>query len=386
MIDFNLDENCYGCGACSSICPMDAIKMTFNKEGFLMPEVDAAKCISCGQCDKVCISYTKGGQLGREKEAFLYVNPDPKVLGNSASGGAFGALAKLVLNMGGFVCGCVFNENMRAVHIVSNRWEDIVRMQGSKYVQSDISECYDTIKMLLSKGLVVLFSGTPCQCEAVKKVLKNKNGNEYLYTVAVICHGVPSPKVWELWKNQIEMEEHSHLLYANHRAKGKCYNLPESLYKFANGKVIKMATYLEDLYCFAFSTDVFLRNTCYHCHFKGDNVTADVIIGDYFDFANPDRHKDGVSVLIVNTDKAHYMFDNMTQSLEKIALKDIIKNNGALIQSVPYNSKRTQFFDDLEIYGIAAAIKRNIPIQKFYIKRLLYKIRLFDKIKKLKGR
>ena len=172
MIDFNFCKNCYGCGVCSNVCPENAIEMKQDENGFIMPMIDKIKCISCGLCDKMCPALASKEAGGNGKDVFLYVNPDRETLKTSASGGAFGALAKTILDRNGYICGCVFDNNMKAEHIVSNSWSDVYRMQGSKYVQSDITQCFDKVKQLIKQNKYVLFSGTPCQCAAMKKAVQ----------------------------------------------------------------------------------------------------------------------------------------------------------------------------------------------------------------------
>lgn len=385
MIDFDFDENCYGCGACANACPVNAIEIKQDMKGFMMPAVNLELCISCRRCNKVCIAESSRTVKSKgDKDAYLYVNPDLKTLQCSASGGGFSMLAKIILEHNGYVCGCVFDKDMRARHIVSNDWNDIIRMQGSKYVQSDITCCYDKILEYLRKETYVLFCGTPCQCAAIQASVQGQKGESYLYTGAIICHGVPSPRVWESWKEYLERKVNSSMVYANHRVKGKNYNTPESLYKFENGKSLKMATYLEDLYCFAFSMDVFLRNTCYRCGYKLNKTTADVIMGDYFDFAENNKYRNGVSSVIINTERADAMFGEGLKSAERIDISSVIEKNRALIESVPNNPKRERFFEELGNSGVETAIKHNIPYRKFIIKKVLHRIHFFETLRKVK--
>lgn len=385
MIDFNFCKNCYGCGVCSNVCPENAIEMKQDENGFIMPMIDKIKCISCGLCDKMCPALASKEAGGNGKDVFLYVNPDRETLKTSASGGAFGALAKTILDRNGYICGCVFDNNMKAEHIVSNNWSDVYRMQGSKYVQSDITQCFDKVKQLIKQNKYVLFSGTPCQCAAMKKAVQFMSEKTYLFTVAIICHGVPSPKVWKLWKESMEKRQKSPMIYANHRTKGKNYNTPQSCYEFENGTVCRMATYLEDLYCYAFSTDLFLRNSCYNCRYKGDHIDSDVIIGDFFDFQEVERYKEGVSVLILKNQKAREMFYELTYAAKPISYEAVVEKNGALVKSIPYNTKRDSFFSELDKVGVVKAVRNNISLAKFYTKKILYEAQLFEKLKKIKG-
>ena len=386
MVDFDFEKRCYGCGVCATVCPVDAITMKPNPNGFLIPVISKEKCVSCNRCERVCIELHQNHieENAYKRKSFLCVNPDTEVLKRSASGGAFGILAEIMIQHGGYVCGCVFDENMKAVHIVTNKKRDIERMHGSKYVQSDTSECYDTIKSLLRKNMPVLFCGTPCQCAATQSLAREEKREDFLYTGAIICHGVPSPKVWNRWKLYLEGKMKSSMIYANHRVKGSNYNTPESMYIFENGKSLRKATYLEDLYCYAFSTDIFLRNSCYRCEYKGKHITADVIIGDYFDFNHSEDYSEGVSSVIIGTEKGKSMFSKISKIGKRIDVLDVIDKNQALIRPAALNEHRQSFFEELDKNDIVTAIKHNVPYGKFILKSFLHKIKLFDKIRSIK--
>ena len=153
-----IEQNCSGCTACTFTCPYNAIKMESNQHGFLIPVVDNESCIDCGLCIKVCPQQNikennKNNQT--EKKAYGFINMNDDIRSNSTSGGFFLALAKQFIDCGGYVCGCVLDE-FEVKHIVTTDWNAIKRMQGSKYVQSDIAECFPKIAELLVKGSSVL--------------------------------------------------------------------------------------------------------------------------------------------------------------------------------------------------------------------------------------
>ena len=195
-------KSCCGCTACMSVCPANAIKMISDSEGFYIPQTDGKNCIECGACVRVCPTEKKTSEehdSGRLIQAFAakYVND---IRSDSASGGLFPALAKYVLeNKNGWVCGCVLNqESLMPEHIVSNNWLDVQRMQDSKYVQSNMQDCYSRIGELLKKNQMVLFSGTSCQIAGLYSFLDAKRiRKDSLMTVDFFCHGVPSPQIWK---------------------------------------------------------------------------------------------------------------------------------------------------------------------------------------------
>lgn len=193
VINFDFENNCYGCRNCENICPKKAIKMINNEEGFIIPKIDYEKCIDCGLCTQKCPYLHNNQETLMKRKWYGGYLKDEKERMQSTSGGMFTALANWFLDNDGYVCGCVWNEELEATHIITNKIKDIQRMRGSKYVQSNLNSCVLEIKKLLAHHKV-LFTGTPCQVAAIKKYNEN---NENLYTMALICEGVSSPKVWK---------------------------------------------------------------------------------------------------------------------------------------------------------------------------------------------
>ena len=195
MLDFGKDK-CCGCNACEFVCPKDAISMVRDEYGFRYPKIDEDKCISCGLCEKICAFQDKQTKVTKQTYASINLNSEQK--GKSSSGGIFAALAEQFIRNGGYVCGSEFkvsNNNANISHCVINSVEDICRLQGSKYVQSNL-DCLSEINELLKKNKKILFSGTPCQVAQIQKLFKKYS--DQLYTIDIICHGVPNQK----WFNE----------------------------------------------------------------------------------------------------------------------------------------------------------------------------------------
>ena len=171
MLDFDLLKDCYGCGACVNVCPRGAVHMTQAADGSYIPEIDEARCIGCGRCDRVCIHQHADKNhtpLGKEG-CYAAYQLDTQARKASASGGMFFPLAQEMLRQGGYVCGCVWNEQMDAVHIVSNKLEDVERMRSSKYVQSDIGNCLATVRGLLKAGTPVMSAARPASARRARQ-------------------------------------------------------------------------------------------------------------------------------------------------------------------------------------------------------------------------
>lgn len=157
--------------------------------GHLYPAIDNTKCVDCGLCKKVCPS---NHQQTKSTPTLAYAGWDKNEdeYKSSTSGGAASALSRYIIRQGGVVYGCEMSLDLDVRHIRVENEEDIIKLKGSKYVQSSIRECLKDIKKELRQGKKVLFIGTPCQVAAVKSVVGNNDSN--LYTVDLICHGVPS--------------------------------------------------------------------------------------------------------------------------------------------------------------------------------------------------
>ena len=188
-------EQCCGCGACANKCPKQAISMLPNHEGFLHPVVDAEKCVECGACEKACPGLHPAYNENALKEALVLQHKSDAIRYQSTSGGAFTAIAEEVIRRGGIVFGAVMTEDLRVVHGSVETMEDLARFRNSKYVQSEIGDCYSHVKHLLNEGRWVCFSGTPCQINGLIKFL----GKDYerLVTVDVVCKSVPSPLIFK---------------------------------------------------------------------------------------------------------------------------------------------------------------------------------------------
>ncbi|MBO5852165.1 MAG: Coenzyme F420 hydrogenase/dehydrogenase, beta subunit C-terminal domain, partial [Clostridia bacterium] len=186
---------CSGCSACLHICPKNSISMEPDKNGFLRPVIDETKCTNCGLCKKTCPVLNKKEQQEKNVQAYAVINKDEGVRKDSSSGGVFTQIAKYVLSKNGVVFGALFDENFKVKHAYIESENDLIKLQKSKYVQSEIGVTYKEAKNFLDQGRFVLFTGTPCQIGGLQAYLKKPYDN--LITQDFICHGVPSPKVWK---------------------------------------------------------------------------------------------------------------------------------------------------------------------------------------------
>lgn len=297
----------------------------------------------------------------------------------SQSGGIFSVLAKFVLLKGGIVYGCSLENEKNIIHIRISNIDELIKLKGSKYVQSDIKNCYKKIMDDLIAGKVVLFSGTPCQTEAIKKYLICKKvQTKNLILVDIICHGVPSPGVW---KDYLDYLEKKYGQVKNYNFRNKKFGWKSSISTFnSNEKEIIDQSYTT-LYYYHFIS----RESCFNCHFKNLNRKSDITIGDSWSAPNHKLDEDfldskGVSLVIVNTMKGMKIFENC---LDELCIKKIKMDNylqPALCKNYDIPKNREKFWKDYKKKNMGYILWRyggnNIfKKMKRIIKKIINKLR-----------
>lgn len=292
-------NECCGCTACFSKCPQKAIKMIDDKEGFKYPIVDPAKCVECGICLQTC-DFRKATHIHCSEtplKAYAIKNLNDQVRSESRSGGAFSALTDVIIEKNGCVFGAVLDDNFTVRHVMSENIQERNKLRGSKYVQSDLGNIFENVRNELKKGRIVGFSGTGCQIAGLKSYL----GKDYenLYTFDIVCHGVPSPKVW---KDYVEfLNKKGKLTDFNFRDKAILgWDMHIESYKINGVKKISRN------YAKLFSSDNILRESCFECKYANLKRSGDFTLADFWGI---DKHyksfndNKGVSLLLVNSQK-----------------------------------------------------------------------------------
>lgn len=333
---------CSGCGCCEYVCPRDAVSMVSDEEGFKRPVIDPDKCVECGLCQKKCpVNTTKETE---HTAAYVGFAKDKALRKSSSSGGVFGLLARSVISEGGVVFGAGFGEELRVVHKAAVNEEQLSELRGSKYVQSDVGNAYTEVAEALSAGKRVLFSGTPCQCAAVKALFGDR---ENLLLVDVICHGTPSPLLWERFIS----DEFEAPVSASFRDKGLGWE------EFSMKVVAKERTYscsrYKDPYLRLFLKNVALRPSCYSCTWKGSKYTSDITLLDFWGVSTHYPHMNdnkGTSGVVVRGEKGEKAINAIKSEgiFEAADMKSISRVNPAYYISTAYNDGREEFFEDLK--------------------------------------
>ncbi len=383
--------NCCGCGACAEVCPKNCIKLTHNNEGFLKAEINANLCINCGLCLKACpINAT--GNFNTTISAFHGYNNDEKVKSNSTSGGIFYEIAKSVILNDGVVYGAAYKNDLSIGHVRVDNITDLVRLQGSKYAQSTVNKCYSDIKTDLEDGKTVLFSGTPCQVAAVNNLFKSQFAAQLL-TVDLICHGVPSQKLFTDYIKYIEKSKKSKIKSYQFRCKEKStdfisYNTKIVFLKAKNPKTI-IIDGNEDPYVLRFLSNSLQNNICFECPFSTESRCSDITLGDFWGFekAFPEKEnigKKGISLILVNSSLGADLVDNISNvTRKKIQRDDYIAYNSHLTKPATKNNQRDILYNHYAESGFTKTFYNKYFLPHKY-KEYILKRRIWRLIKWIK--
>jgi len=352
---------CTGCGACFNVCPAGAIGMRADAEGFLTPQIDESLCTNCGLCAKVCPAMTPPKFNGEPEFAYAVWASD-EIRFNSSSGGMFTLLANSIFDRGGYVAGAAYADNFKVKHILISKSEDLDKLRNSKYVQCDTGEIFKEVKAALEAGAPVLFSGCPCQVAGLYGYLGKEYSN--LITADIICHGAPSPLALEKF---LEIRERGRKIDAVHfRNKAKTGWSTTTLIEFDNGAEYR-GDWQSCTYFQAFLSGLSTRRSCGVCAYAKSQRVADFTLGDFWNihFYNADYDdKKGTSLVLVNTEKAAALFDELKPQMklcEPVPISFAQKYNMQLSEPEKSHNKRAQFFKLMHEMSFDAAVHLTLP-------------------------
>lgn len=358
---------CTGCSACQAICPTKAIKMQKNDEGFLVPVVDYDKCKNCGLCLKKCI--VKNPTYDNKSTPNCYsLMADTELRMKSSSGGAFSVFAEYIIDQGGFVCGAAYTEKFEVKHIIINKKEELSKLRGSKYMQSEIGNIYFEIKKLLENNELVLFTGMPCQIAGIQAYLDKKYNN--LYTVDLLCHGMTSSTVFEKYrKDVLANKEIERLEFKAKEPWG--WHAGVNAY-FKDGS--KYSQPLEkDPFFIAYLRSISKNTACGECPSSSLPRQGDITIGDFWGIHKCDPEmfdNKGTSVVLVNNEKGQQLFELAHKNTVKVKeekLSDAIKGNQPIKRPFKMHKYRDAFFkhmNEISFERLTDGCKNNTLAEK----------------------
>jgi coenzyme F420-reducing hydrogenase beta subunit len=387
---FDKKEDCCGCTACKNICPTNAIVMVSDQEGFLYPYINQELCIDCGKCRKVCPFQNIINVDDKLDESLIYAikHKNLETRMESTSGGVYTAISNYTLDKSGTVYGAKFDDNFHVVHSRAVNLKERNEFRGSKYVQSDLKDVFDQIQHELRTGQNVLFTGTGCQVAGLRKFITDTRTNiDRLVTNDIVCHGTPSPLLWDDYLKFIQKNNILKSYTFRHKEKGwHGYNVKA---EYENGKCKINTTELKG-YANLFSSNLTLRPSCYNCKFANLDRTSDIMMGDFWGIEKtmPELDDDkGISLVLINTHKGKIIFDEIKENLEvwECNIQDCLQPN--LIKPTKRPEKREQFWQEYYDNGFKHIAKKyggyNLKsIVKKNIKALLKSIGLLKYVKR----
>ncbi len=356
---------CTGCAACGQICPQSAITMTENEEGFLYPEINGGLCNDCGLCARTCpvnaackdtdavrtvSSHGEEQQKAFEHKVYACFSTEEDIRFKSSSGGIFTQLALKVLSEDGLVFGAGFDETFKVRHRYIENKGELDGLRRSKYVQSDTAATFREARAFLREGKAVLYCGTPCQIAGLKAFLNQEY--DHLLTCDLACHGVPSPKVWQMFLDFLQNQYKSTVKSVSFRDKSTGWNNSSMKIDFENGSRY-MDRVKRETYFIGFGKSIFNRPSCYDCKFRIDNTKADITLADFWGIDRQDdaefKDNKGVSLVITHTAAGEKVLSGIGGDIfmKQRTLEEAVKYNPRLVSSVGEPAGRRSFFKEL---------------------------------------
>ena len=389
MIQITNKIDCCGCSACAMKCPKHCITMQADNEGFLYPVVNEADCIDCGLCEKVCHELHPYEER-KPLNVYAAINKDEEIRLKSSSGGIFYLLAEKTISEGGVVFGARFDEDWQVVIDYAETMEGIKPFMGSKYVQARTATAFKETEAFLKQGRKVLFSGSPCQIAGLHHYLRKEYDN--LITVDFVCHGVPSPKVWQRYLDEVVTSGKRAINDVKFRNKSNgwkkfnfvlSYNQDEKTHSLCSW-------HQQNHYMRAFLSDMILRPSCHECRAKQGRSHSDITIADFWGIhiEMPEMDDDkGTGLVLVNTDKGRQALDWSKVTKKESSVEVASKYNGGLSSITKPHPKRAEFFAALDVSpsvidlidkSLRPSFKRRVRLTlrryKQLIKRVLKKL------------
>lgn len=325
---------CTGCMECIDICPKKAIKIIDSLVEY-NAVIDSSQCINCNACHNECQNNIKQvlakpvyWKQGWAQDDFIRMS--------SSSGGVAAAIERAFIKNGGIVCSCIFNAGKFEFDFAESE-NEVCKFAGSKYVKSSPEGVYKKVLERLKLGEKVLFVGLPCQVAAIKHYTKN---HQYLYTIDLICHGTPSPKILDSFLSDygVRLTEVKSIKF---RDKDK-FRLEQ------DGKCVAVPTTI-DTYLMTFLNSTIYTENCYQCQYARIERSSDITLGDSWGNELEKCIQDkGVSLVLCQNEKGKELLSQTDLTLIDVDLEKAIENNHQLYTPSQKPVQRNLFFRKLK--------------------------------------
>ena len=357
------NSKCSGCGVCHDVCPVNAIVMQEDKNGYKYPDINPDVCLKCGKCRRTC-PLSNQEKNDYKQVAYIAATKEAGKSYRSSSGGVFPLMCEKLLSEGGVIYGAEISKHEDGLFYVSHICVDspteVSKLYNSKYIQSNTTGIYSDVKEKLNAGKKVLFSGVPCQIQGLKNFL----GKDYpnLLTVEVICHGVPSHKIFHKYQQYLEKHIDGTMTGISFRDKTRGWD-KNICVEYVDKRGItkkKIIPFYQSSYFMLFLKGDILRDSCLACPFASRKRAADITLGDYWGAeyehphfvkanGNKSLRRQGLSCVIINSDKGRSMFDKIRDQLvyEESSYEKVALHNKQLLFHLPISNNRNRYLDML---------------------------------------
>lgn len=392
MINLHFSDDCTGCMACVDACPQQCISFSEDRDGFIIPSIQKETCVNCGLCERICPLVNHRVEAYDHRKCYIAYHKNEQIRNAGSSGSVFYALAEVVIQNGGAVYGAAFDNTLQLHHMRATSMNDVRLQMKSKYIQSDTTGIYKQALADLRDGRSVLFVGTPCQCQALHNMTPARL-RENLLLVDIICHGVPSQKLFNMSIERFERNNDCKVSFFSFREKTR-----QSLrnykidYTTPDGHAVSRIGELDDFpFCVGYFNHYTIRNSCYACKQRGVDRAADITLGDFWGIQEIQPHisdfEKGYTSLIVNSERGNCFLQQITSCVIgeiQGGVHFITEHNRAYTKPDENSLMHQVFFWCMQRFGYEFCEKHFLTVSPPFSSRLIIALIVrLDRIHKL---